>query len=349
MHTLLKVLLLPFTALYALGIVLRNFFYHSGIVTRTSFDIPIICVGNIAAGGTGKTPHIGWLIGKLQHTYRLALLSRGYGRKTVGYVAAYPKITAAQLGDEPLQLYRKYHIPTVASESRVLGVPSLLGDYPNTECILMDDGMQHLPIKAGLYIMLTEYHNLFTRDWLLPSGRLREFKSGYKHAQLIIVTKCPADITNADKQRIIAEIQPLPQQQVLFSHIAYQSLQFAKDKTPLAITDASFILVTAIAGAGLLKTHLQSLGKLVHHFEYPDHHAFTETEVRNWLDRLKQTEDNTYLVCTEKDVVKLDGFMHDLAPHLLVAPIDMAMNREDEQALLNQVTTFIDTFPKEET
>jgi tetraacyldisaccharide 4'-kinase len=349
MHTLLKVLLLPFTALYALGIALRNFFYHSGIITRTSFDIPIICVGNIAAGGTGKTPHIDWLVGKLKNQYQLALLSRGYGRKTVGYVAAYPKITPAQLGDEPLQLYRKHRIPVVACENRVMGVPSLLGDFPDTQCILMDDGMQHLPIKAGLYIMLTQYQHLFTHDMLLPSGRLREFKSAYKRADIIVVTKCPIDISESMKQSIISEINPLPEQKILFSHIAYKPLLFANGDTPVLSADASFILVTAIAGADLLITHLQQHGKIAHHFEYPDHHAFTETDVHNWLHKLKLTSGNTYLVCTEKDVVKLDGFMHDLAPHLLVAPIEIAMNTDDEQALLKQVTTFIDTFPIEET
>lgn len=315
--------------------------YKIGFFGRTEFDIPIICIGNLSAGGTGKTPHISWLIQQLNNQYRLAILSRGYGRNTVGYLAATPTTTTAQLGDEPMWLYQTHQIPTVVCENRVLGVPNLLGDYPDTECILMDDGFQHLAIKPGLNILLTDFQYRFTKDSLLPSGRLREFKSGYKRADIIIVTKCPPHISVAERKQIIEEIKPLPHQHVLFSWITYRPLVDWNGNEPKLGKQDSLILVTGIANAKPLVNHLTEQYTLLHHMEYADHKVFTETHINEWLRLAASASTDTKIVCTQKDWIKLKPFEELLRDKMLIASIDIEMTKEDKEIILSNVNQYI--------
>lgn len=338
---LISVLLFPFTLLYGLAVALRLWLYNIGFLGRTTFDIPIICIGNISAGGTGKTPHISWLIEQLKHQYRLAILSRGYGRNTVGYLAASANTTAAQLGDEPTWLYQTHRVPTVVCENRVLGVPNLLRDFPDTECILMDDGFQHLAIKPGYNILLTDYEHRFVNDWLLPSGRLREFKSGYKRADIIIVTKCPANISATERAQITEEINPLAHQRVLFSWIAYQPLIDWDGNTQRLRKEDSIILVTGIANAKPLVNELSTNYTLLQHEEYADHKEFTETHVREWIRIASSAPIETKIVCTQKDWIKLKPFEVLLREKLLIAPIDIEMNAQDKEIILTLVNDYI--------
>jgi len=187
----IRILLLPFSLLYALVIFLRNWCFDKKILASTSFNLPLICVGNLVVGGTGKSPMVEFLIKKLQDRFSVAILSRGYKRKTKGYALASHVSTALEIGDEPMQFQKKFPNVTIAvGEERVVAIPQLLHDRPGTEVIILDDAFQHRSVKAGLNILLTEHSNLFTRDWFLPTGDLRDEKKSYKRAEVIVVTKC---------------------------------------------------------------------------------------------------------------------------------------------------------------
>ena len=190
-----RVLLAPLTVLYGLGVSLRSLFYTSGVLKHTTFSLPIISVGNLSVGGAGKTPHVEYLVQLLKDYVHVATLSRGYKRKTKGFLLVHPHQSATQVGDEPLQYKRKYPDVTVAvGENRSLAIPEMLQHAPQTQVILLDDAFQHIAIRPSLNILLTEHGQLFTDDFLLPSGRLREWRSAYERADTIIVSKCPPDL-----------------------------------------------------------------------------------------------------------------------------------------------------------
>lgn len=342
----LRILLLPFSLLYALGIWFRNTLYSSGLWSRTTFDLPVICVGNITAGGTGKTPHIEFLTEALKQHYTLAILSRGYKRKTTGYLLASRNSTAAEIGDEPYQLKKKYPDLAVAvCENRVLGVPNLLGDLPHTQVILMDDGFQHLAIKAGLNIVLTDYTRLFTRDYLLPAGLLREFKSGSERADVIIVTKCPDKISQQEQQQIISEIKPLPHQEVLFSTFAYE--------TPVALNEAATKIVPhqdteviAFAGIGNPQPffdHISTHYKVKKTFAFKDHQDYHDALLKGVAFQYNELNtSNKAVFTTEKDAVKqvADNPLFVGIPVFYI-PIKVRFIGNGEQKLLMGVTDYI--------
>ncbi len=217
-----RILLFPLSLIYALVVRIRNWCYDRNILSSSSFNLPIICVGNLAVGGTGKSPMVELLIRILKDRYEIAVLSRGYKRKTRGYALAGASSTALDIGDEPMQFHSKFPELTIAvGEERIVAIPQLLHDRPGTRAIVLDDAFQHRSVKAGLNILLTDYSNLFTRDWWLPSGDLRDAPSSYRRADLIIVTKCPEDLAESERRSIIQEIGPLKHQQVFFSAIQY--------------------------------------------------------------------------------------------------------------------------------
>jgi tetraacyldisaccharide 4'-kinase len=338
---LLSLLLLPFTLLYALGIALRNGLYRYGLFKRSRYDFPVVCVGNLRAGGTGKTPHIHWLIEHLKHEQTLALLSRGYGRTTQGYLAADSSADAKTIGDEPAQLmYAFSDVPVAVSENRVFAIPSILTDFPDTTCILMDDGYQHLALQAGLYILLTEYAKPFTRDWMLPSGRLREFRSGYKRADVLIVSKCPPDITTTQMQQMRDELKPLAHQQLYFTTFHYETM-ITLGGQPLSLPDESVVLaISSIAQPSYFIDELKKRYTVEHHFNYADHYAFTDKDVRIWKDWIQSLQGKTAtLVCTEKDAVKIRQLCGN-DPQFAVLPVRVKFIT-DEIAFLNRVKEYI--------
>jgi tetraacyldisaccharide 4'-kinase len=302
---MVRLLLLPLTILYAIAIAVRNFLYSARIITRTRFDFPIICIGNLSAGGTGKTPHIEWLIRLLESDYKLAVLSRGYKRKTVGYVLADEQSTTQSIGDEPYQITRNFpNVAVAVSENRVLGIPHLLGDKDETEVILMDDGLQHLPIQPGFSIILTDYSHPFYDDWLLPSGRLREFRSGYKRAQIIIVTKCPPTLSNAEQQQIIARIKPQQGQHVFFTTIQYGPLTTVFGHEIPTSTN-TVLAVSGIASPELFVNKLQSTYTNITSLRYSDHQEYTNLVLTEIAEKYR-TLSNAIIVTTQKDAVKLN-------------------------------------------
>jgi tetraacyldisaccharide 4'-kinase len=218
----IRILLFPLSLVYALIVTIRNWAFDKKILRSASFNLPIICVGNLAVGGTGKSPMVESLIRLLKDRYPVAVLSRGYKRKTKGYALASDTTTALDIGDEPMQFHSKFPEVTIAvGEERIVAIPQLLHDRPETRVIILDDAFQHRTVRAGLNILLTDYSNLFTRDWWLPSGDLRDAPSSYRRAEVIVVTKCPAELSEEERRAIVTEIGPREHQQVFFSTIRY--------------------------------------------------------------------------------------------------------------------------------
>lgn len=349
MPKFLLILLLPFSWLYGLVILLRSILYKHGILTRTQFNFPIICVGNLAVGGTGKTPHIEWLISQLSPELKIGVLSRGYKRKTSGYVLAKQTSSPYDIGDEPYQIKQKFNqVALAVSENRVLGVPQLLGDRPDVQVILMDDGFQHLSIKAGFNIILTDFNRPFFNDKLLPAGLLREPVNGAARADIIIVTKCPKDITESQQQQVINAIKPQAHQSVYFTYITYF--------TPIAITQAARALVKppvnqlCVALSGLAKAehflnHINQQYKQVTPLTFADHVTYN-TEKIQALAQSVALKENTWVATTEKDAVKLGAA--DIIEHInhipiWYFPIGVEFINQQHQSFLAQLKHYITT------
>ncbi|MCB0526082.1 MAG: tetraacyldisaccharide 4'-kinase [Lewinellaceae bacterium] len=340
----IRILLLPIALLYGLGVGLRNLLYRIGVLRSVKFDIPVISVGNLTVGGTGKSPHIEYLLSWLSEYLDLAVLSRGYGRSTAGYREVTAFETAETVGDEPLQFKRKFpSIPISVSESRSLGIPQLVKSNPSTHCVLLDDAFQHLAITPGLNIMLTEYNRPFYRDWLLPSGRLREWRNGYRRADIIIVTKCPADLTEQQRQKIRYEIDPYPRQRIYFSRYNYGMPydMLRPDQKREIDLNTDVLLVSAIANTDYLLNYVGSEAKSVQTIEYEDHHYFSEDELSNMkkhFERLPGKE--KIIITTEKDATRLELHNEFFIQHNLpvfILPIEVQFCGDDEIAFQEDV------------
>lgn len=348
----LRILAAPFALLYGLILFLRNWCYSAGLLPETSFELPIINVGNLAFGGTGKTPHIEYLIKLLKPTHKVAVLSRGYKRKTIGYFFASNESSANEIGDEPRQIKQKFkdEIHLAVSENRVIGVPNLLFDADDTDVILLDDAFQHRAIKAGLNILLTDYHNLFTQDYLTPAGTLREYRAGYKRADIIIVTKCNADLQQTEKDKIKERIKPLAHQQVFFSYQKYDDLvpYFSLDtenQTSLQSTD--ILMFSGIAKADSFENYLeQNARKVLTAWRFGDHHDFTKEEITKLLAEFDKYEsENKILVSTEKDAMRLqtDEFKDLLKNYpIYYLPLQVAFFENDKEKFNQTILNYVE-------
>lgn len=301
----MRFLLLPFAILYGLGVRLRHFLYDRGWLSSKRYPFPILCVGNLAVGGTGKTPMVEYLV-RLLGQEQVAILSRGYRRKTRGFILADDSATAMTLGDEPYQYHRKFPRATVTvCESRQEGIERLL-ENPHFKYIILDDAFQHRKVQAGTNLLLTSYDKLYTQDFLLPVGSLRDIRSRARKAQIIIVTKCP-ELTQAEQEKIIQQLKPLPSQKVYFTSIAYSDRVYSHEDSQ-ALKDfiaTPFTLVTGIANPTPLVDFLEKQGASFEHLAYSDHHHFSNRE----LEFLRQKE---RILTTEKDYVRLEGTLSTL-------------------------------------
>ena len=332
---LLRKILFPFNALYYTVVFLRNKGYDLGVFKSKSYALPIICVGNLSVGGTGKTPMIELLIKRLQHNYKVAVLSRGYGRQSKGFVRANASSTAQILGDEPFQIAQKFPKITVAVDAnRQRGIETLLAIDTPPELILLDDAFQHRKVTAGLSILLTAYDHLYCDDVVLPSGNLRESRSGAQRAQIVVVTKCPADITEQEKENIKKRLALSAKQQLFFSSIVYEdNIYSSTEKKPLkSLKQKQYTLVTGIANAAPLVQYLRSLGHKFEHFEFSDHHEFSTQE-------LNKISSKSIVLTTEKDFSRLKALNHDALYYL---PITTKMDKQDR--FDHSVKEFIDLF-----
>ena len=290
-------LLLPLAWLYGLATSLRNYLYDIGHYRSAKFEAPIICVGNLAVGGSGKTPMVEYLIRHLNNK-KIGVLSRGYKRKTKGFRLASADDDASTIGDEPYQLFLKFKgIPIAVSEERALGAAELLRDG-ECEAIVLDDGFQHRAITPLFSIILTDYGKLFIEDYLLPAGRLRESRRGAKRAHAIVVTKCP-DLSPEKRNEISQAIQKYTQAPVFFAKIHYSPLAAFGNGT----ARPKAVLVSGLANAAAFKSYCESRFETVRHFDFPDHYSYSSNDVRQ-IEKSAAMND-AMIVTTEKDYVKL--------------------------------------------
>lgn len=346
-----RILLLPFALLYWLGIAIRNWLYNKNILASSGFGLPLICVGNLSVGGTGKSPMVEYLVHQLKDEFKLATLSRGYKRKTTGYALANDNTDALEIGDEPMQFHIKFpDVPVAVGEERLVAIPQLLHDRPQTQAIILDDAFQHRSIKAGLNIILTDYNNLFTRDFYLPTGDLRDLKSSYKRADIIIVTKCKADLSAVEKQKIFEEINPLSHQQVFFTAIEYGKLYHITTKNNFEINQQTeVLLISGIANPRPLKKLLEEYSSSYHLLQYADHHIFTIDDLKEIKQKFNNIEMmNKIILTTEKDAVRLLKFKTDIADlPLYVIPVRHHFLFEEGNKFDTVVKDFIRNFKQQ--
>ncbi|MEG1587440.1 MAG: tetraacyldisaccharide 4'-kinase, partial [Bacteroidales bacterium] len=321
--------LYPLSILYGMGVRFRNLLFDRGILKTRTFTVPIICVGNLTVGGTGKTPHIEYLIRLLSPHYRIAVLSRGYKRKSKGFLLATAGITPGLLGDEPYQLWCKFPDLQVAVDSdRCHGIDQLLSQSQPPQVILLDDAYQHRYVKAGLNLLLTDYNRPFYTDALLPAGRLREGGSGKERADIFIVSKSPQTLSENEVKKIEGNISPTSKQKIFFSGLAYQPLRHVFTDIEMRLPNETHVLlVTGIARPELVENQIKATYQLNESLVYPDHHDFTETDIikiNHKFNSIKNKE--KAIVVTEKDAVRLrhNPFLNDsLKENMYFLPLEI--------------------------
>lgn len=320
---ILRILLFPIVPIYFLVTWLRNRLYDSGIKSSKAYDFPVICVGNLSTGGTGKTPMIEYLIRLLSNKNKVATLSRGYKRVTKGFILADQTSNVDTIGDEPFQFYNKFsEIYVAVDEDRQHGISELRELQPHPEVVLLDDAYQHRKVKAGFNILLTSFNSLYVNDIVLPTGNLREPKLGAKRADVIVVTKCPSDLSDVKKQSILKRIRPQSYQHVFFSTIKYSDKVFsATQQNPLEKLP-SFTLVTGIANATPLVDFLNSKQLIFEHLEYGDHYNFT-------IKDIEKLEKKSCILTTEKDFMRLNA-VESLQSKLHYIPIEVVIDKAGE-------------------
>lgn len=299
------------------------------MLSSVEFDLPTIAVGNLSVGGSGKTPHVEYLIRLLKENYEVATLSRGYNRKTRGYLFAGPDTSALQIGDEPMQFHVKFPgIAVGVGEQRVLALPQLLMDAPDTQVVLLDDAFQHRSIKPGRNIMVTEYNNLFTRDHIIPFGRLRESRSCAIRADDIIVSKCPPEMSLQEKEKLTEEIRPLPHQQLYFTTFSYGDLyDFNHRAVARFPKDTTALVICGIAYPQPMTRYLTTRFDRVELMRFPDHYYFSGDDIRKIKDYFGTIPNpRKIIITTEKDAVRLQLLgeqIQDLALPLYVLPLEV--------------------------
>lgn len=321
MITLLRWILLPFTVLYAIAIWVRNKLYDWQILKSKTYPVMSIVVGNLAVGGSGKTPMIEYLIQWFRTDFNLATLSRGYGRKAKGFKYVLPESTVTEVGDEPLQLKRHFPDITVAvCEDRRIGIETLL---PQHDLILLDDAFQHRRISATCNILLFEYSSLLGRTLPLPTGNFRDLMNQTKRADIVVISKCPSVIPEQDKQKIERKITKYGQKPIFYSRIAYEKSSNVVDGSVLSsLQDKDVLLLTGIANPKPMKEYVQAQAHQVVSLAYPDHHDFSDKDYQQIRHRFTEMDDtNTIILTTTKDLQRLDMTQLDGLPiyHLPIA------------------------------
>ncbi|MGL2994795.1 tetraacyldisaccharide 4'-kinase [Flavobacterium sp. TSSA_36] len=334
---LLRTLLFPLAIIYGSITFIRNYLFDVGLLKSYTFSLPIITVGNLSVGGTGKTPQIEYLIRLLSNKYSVATLSRGYKRQSKGFILADASVNAAILGDEPFQFFQKFPAIQVAVDAnRKNGIEELLSQKKSPEIILLDDAYQHRKVKAGFYILLTAFGDLYAHDFLLPTGNLRESRTGAQRAAIIVVTKCPKNLSEAEQISIEKQLNLSENQQLYFTFIEYEDSIYSKE-TKLKLADLgneSKLLLAGIAKPEPFFEYLKKENDLC--LTFPDHHHFSESEITAIQKQAKGRK----IITTEKDYVRLKDSM--LSEQLYYLPIRSSFvnnEKEFDQTILDYVGT----------
>ena len=350
--TLKKILLFPFAVIYGIITSLRNLLYDWKFLKSKSVDIHTICVGNLAVGGTGKTPHVEYLINILQNDFKIAILSRGYKRKTSGFIQATNLSTAFDIGDEPLQYKTKNpQLEVCVDANRVNGIKEILEFPEPPKVVILDDAFQHRALNCELKIVISEYNNLYLNDCMMPAGYLRESKKGIERADIIIVSKTPDKTTAIEIRNVIKDLKPLAHQQLFFTWLKYGELKGFQNPTDTidTLNDLFRYRIVAFTGIGNpqpMITYLKEYASDVKHIQFPDHHRFTIQDIADVRAQLDAIEGgNKIVVTTEKDAMRLRGTdLQDIANTLplYVLPIEVDFKdktQEFNDTIINYVRT----------
>ena len=340
--------LLPLSWLYGLAVKLRNLLFDVGVLKSRNFDVPIISVGNITVGGTGKTPHVEYLIELLHQKFRVAVLSRGYKRKSHGYMVASANTTVRDIGDEPFQMKQKFPDITIAvDKNRCHGIDQLTSDDEKLDVILLDDAFQHRYVKPGINILLVDYHRLIIYDRLLPAGRLREPLSGKNRADIVIVTKCPRDLKPMEYRVITKAMNLYPYQKLFFTTISYGELRPMSPARPLSLKDLKdlqALLLTGIASPKQMVHDLSPYVKRLHPLTFSDHHHFKRKDVERINRAFAALPSPKLIITTEKDAARLngvEGLSDDVRKHLYVMPIKIEFMQEQEDMFNENIIGYV--------
>ena len=345
----IKESLLPLSWIYGCGVRLRHFCFDVGILKGHTFHVPIIAVGNIIVGGTGKTPHVEYLVRMLQKKFRVAVLSRGYKRKTKGFVIADDSSTTRDIGDEPFQMKKKFpDISVAVDKKRVNGIQRLTGDDPNLDIILLDDAFQHRYVKPGINILLVDYHRLIIYDKLLPAGRLREPLNGKNRADIVIITKCPKELKPMEFRVITKAMNLFPYQHLYFTTLEYDTPWglFNKSEIPLADLCASnILLLTGIASPRQLQEDMEAIKKSygqttnITTLSFPDHHTFRRKDIKLINSTFEAMPSPKVLITTEKDAARMEGIeglSDEVRQNVYVLPVNICFIQKDQEEKFNE-------------
>lgn len=331
---ILRLFLIPFSLIYGGILLLRHFLYDKGLFKSTSFNKPVIVVGNLIVGGAGKTPMTEYLIRLLSTKYKLATLSRGYGRNTKGYLVVETNSVATETGDEPLQFKKKFPSITVADcENRVTGLVKLMPDH---EVFILDDAFQHRALKAGISILLFDFNSLYETKFLLPSGNYRDLFSRRRRADIIVVTKSPEALSERDRMQAIEKLDLKKNNSIFFSSISYASPVALSASVPTydGADKKKIIAISGIANPTPFLEYLKGIGELIDSIIFPDHHQFSNKDIRNIVKIWKRVHQEALLITTEKDAMRLQ--QPDLLPlleelPLYYIPIHTVFHQDDEK------------------
>ncbi len=346
---MLKILLYPFALLYGLVISFRHFLFNIGILPSRSYDVPIICVGNISIGGTGKTPHTEYLARLLQKDFRVAILSRGYLRKSKGFVLADESSSFKDIGDEPMQYIHDFghQVRVAVDRNRRRGVEKLLSLDEAPETIILDDALQHRFIKPGLNLLLTDFRQLYTDDYLFPTGRLRDLKAVAKRADIIIVTKTEKILSPLIKRLIVDKLAPESHQKLYFSYLKYGTPVSipSLEKVKIEKEYSTIILFTGIANSYPIKDNLRYRCRELITLDFPDHHNYTKKDIqfirKTWNEQFSK---HKLMVTTEKDAMRLIN-----SPYLrllkglpiVYLPIEVKFHGQDGKNFNKQILNYV--------
>jgi len=340
--------LYPIALLYGMINFLRNKCYDWGILRKTSFNFPVISVGNLSMGGSGKTPHVEYLVRLLKNNFKLATLSRGYGRNTRGFLIASAKSHSKEIGDEPVQFKQKFPDLLVAvDEKRVHGIRQLKNKHPEIEVVVLDDAFQHRALRPGLNILLTDFHNLYPEDYPFPTGQLREFRNGSKRADIIIVTKTPSILSPITVRRIQGLIKPKPYQKLYFSYIKYGLITLMPGSKAPEVPDKynTVLMFAGIANIYPLEEHVRLLTNHLEILQFGDHHDYTLKDLEKIREKFETIYTrNKIIITTEKDAMRLSlpeipEFISDLPIYYI--PIEIKIHRDYRKDFNDQIINYV--------
>ena len=343
--------LTPLSWLYGLGVGFRNLLFKLGILKSRAFDIPVISVGNITVGGSGKTPHVEYLVSLLKDKMKVAVLSRGYKRKSKGYVLANDDTTMREIGDEPYQMKQKFPKLYVAvDKKRTEGIDRLTHDEQtkDVDVILLDDAYQHRYVKPGVNILLVDYHRLIIYDKLLPAGCLREPKEGKSRADIVIITKCPKDLRPMEYRVLMKALDLYPYQSLYFTTLIYDNLKqvYGTESMPInSLPDrCNILLLTGIASPKQMQNDLSMYNYNLSYLSFSDHHNFSKKDIRTINRKFAELPSPKVIITTEKDVARIkfvEGLNDEVKESMYALPVRIQFMLGQEEDFNNKIINYV--------